>query len=171
MFFVRNTIYLLPQESRIWHKVSRGDFHVCMYVCVCVGVFNQPFHHGQKVIQDSFFERLEFSFLFWVVGIQFSFLGGWNSVFVKAKESLQPDYLSIAKGRTDGVMSFSRALVQSEIQTAFSRIWTCIDNSISYDDNSYTKSASFTCMCKSKKKLPSSRFGLIWFLCLMAYKP
>ena len=36
-----------------------------------------------------------------------------------------------------------RVLVQSEIQTALSRIWTCIADSIFYNVNHYTKRASF----------------------------
>ena len=40
-------------------------------------------------------------------------------------------------------MPFLRALAQSEMQSASFRIWTQLTNSISYDDNCYTKSASY----------------------------
>ena len=36
-----------------------------------------------------------------------------------------------------GVMPFPKAWVQSETQTAFSRIWTRVNDSISYGDNRY----------------------------------
>ena len=39
-------------------------------------------------------------------------------------------------------MAFSEALTQNETQTASPRIWTQIADSISYDDNRYTKWAS-----------------------------
>ena len=43
------------------------------------------------------------------------------------------------EGRTDGFMPFS-----NETQTASTRIWTRIANSISYDDNRYANKASAT---------------------------
>ena len=39
----------------------------------------------------------------------------------------------------DGFMPFPRALVQSKMKTASSRIWTQIANFISYDNNHYAK--------------------------------
>ena len=47
-----------------------------------------------------------------------------------------------AVGRTGGFMPFPRVLVQSETQIVSSRIWTQVADSISYDNDHYTKHAS-----------------------------
>ena len=49
-----------------------------------------------------------------------------------------PCYLPIAWGRISGFIPFTRVLVLCEMQSASSRIWTCVAVSISYDDNHYT---------------------------------
>ena len=54
---------------------------------------------------------------------------------MKTKELSVPNYLPIAGERTDGFVPFSRALERSETQTASSRIWTRVTDSIYYDDN------------------------------------
>ena len=59
-----------------------------------------------------------------------------------AKEHSLPYYLFITEGRRDWFMPSLRALAQSEIQTASSRIWTQIAYSISNDNNHYTKHTS-----------------------------
>ena len=46
--------------------------------------------------------------------------------------------LPIAGGRIIGFIPFPRVLVQCEMQSASSRIWTRVTVSISYDDNHYT---------------------------------
>ena len=46
-------------------------------------------------------------------------------------------YLSIAEVKADGYMPFSRALVQSKMQTALSMIWTLAADSISYNNKHY----------------------------------
>ena len=46
-------------------------------------------------------------------------------------------------GRADGIMPFPGALALSEMQTALSRIWTLVTNSIFYYNNYYAKHASF----------------------------
>ena len=65
-----------------------------------------------------------------------------TSCLAIAKEHSLSYYLPIAKGKTDGFMPFPSALVQSGKQTALSKIWTCVADSISYNDNCYTKCAS-----------------------------
>ena len=50
-----------------------------------------------------------------------------------------PTNFLIDWGRMDGFMPFPRALTINKIQTAFSRIWTLVTNSISYNDNDYMR--------------------------------
>ena len=53
-----------------------------------------------------------------------------------SKESRLPYYFSIVESRSGRFIPSSWALTQSEMQTAMSRIWTRLANSISvYDDN------------------------------------
>ena len=96
-----------------------------------------------------------------------SFLSGVKLVWIKfsfspivcqtkAKNSL-PYNLPIAPESTDWFMSFSIALVQSEIHTASSRIRTRITDSVSYNDNRYAIHASVcvcvcVCVCDSLKR-------------------
>ena len=56
----------------------------------------------------------------------------------KAEELSLPYYLLIAGGRIIGFIPFPRVLVLCEMQSASSRIWTCVAVSTSYDDNHYT---------------------------------
>ena len=65
----------------------------------------------------------------------FSFLTDYPT---KAKEPNLPYYLPIAKGRTDGFIPSSRTFVQKGMQTAWSRAWSQIPNSISFGDNCYS---------------------------------
>ena len=48
------------------------------------------------------------------------------------------DFLTINGKRIIGFIPFPRVLVQCEILSVSSRIWTCATVSISYDDNHYT---------------------------------
>ena len=57
----------------------------------------------------------------------------------KAKRPSLPWYLPTAGGITDGFILFKNVLAHCETQTALSKIWTRVANSISSDDNSYTK--------------------------------
>ena len=92
-------------------------------------LFTQPLHRRQDVTR-SIFKQSKASL---------------NSVFFllddlsKIKERSLPYYIPIAEERTNELMPFSEVLVLCEIQTTSSRIWTWIANSISYDDNNYTK--------------------------------
>ena len=69
----------------------------------------------------------------------FSFL---NSSLTRAEELSLPYYLPIVGGRIIGFIPFPRVLVQCEMQSVSSRIWTRVAVSISYDDNYYTTDTS-----------------------------
>ena len=96
---------------------------------VVVFIFTQPVRHEQDVVHSQSFKQSKEGFEFWVF-----LLLDW---LPKAKEPTLLYYSSIARGRTDRFMLFSRALAQSEIQTAWPRTWTWVAGSISYDDNHY----------------------------------
>ena len=66
---------------------------------------------------------------------EFSF---WTSCLTKAEEIGLSYYLPIAEGRIIGFIPFPRVLVLCEMQSVWSRIWTHVAMSISYDDNHYT---------------------------------
>ena len=65
-----------------------------------------------------------------------------SSCLTKAKEPNLHNYLPIVEGRRKGFMLLQRALVQSETQTASSRIRTWAADSISYSNNCNTKCIS-----------------------------
>ena len=67
---------------------------------------------------------------------EFSFSG--TSYLTKAEEPSLSYNLPIAGGRIIGFIPFPRVLVLCEMQLAWSRIWTRVAVSISYDDNHYT---------------------------------
>ena len=75
---------------------------------------------------------------------------GFNSEFsfsqtgyqTKDKEPNLPNCLLIGRLGEDGFMPFPKPLVWSKTQTASSRIWTQIDDSISYNSNHYVKYAT-----------------------------
>ena len=66
---------------------------------------------------------------------QFSF--SLTSCLNKAEESSLSYYLPIAGGRIIGFIPFPRVLVQCEMQSVSSTIWTRVAVFISYDDNHY----------------------------------
>ena len=68
-----------------------------------------------------------------------------NSEFSKAEEPHLPYYLPIAGGRIIGFIPYPRVLVLRKMQSVSSRIWTCVTESISSDDNHYTTSTSSLC--------------------------
>ena len=51
-------------------------------------------------------------------------------------------YSKLEEEKRDWFMPFLRVLAQSEIQTALSKIWTCLALSISNDNNRFTMYAS-----------------------------
>ena len=74
-----------------------------------------------------------------LTGLNSEFFFSLTDCQTKAKELSLCHYLLIAGGRIVGFISFLRVLVVCEIQSASSRIWTCVAMSISYDDNHGTK--------------------------------
>ena len=54
---------------------------------------------------------------------------------IKASKPKLPNYLSIAGRKTNRFMIFSKVLERYKTQTASSRIWTQVTDSISYDVN------------------------------------
>ena len=100
------------------------------YTC---SAFTQPVRLGQDVTR-SIFKQSE---------------AGWNSeisfktgCLTKTKEPNRPYCLCIAGRKTDGLMLFPVVLVLSEIQTALSRIWTRVANSVFWNDSHYAKPAT-----------------------------
>ena len=89
----------------------------------------QSLRYGQDAIQGEFLIRI---LLVWIQSFPFPML----------LTSLTY-YLHITGERTDGFMPFPKALAGSETQTALSRNWTLLADSISYGDNPNVKHASF----------------------------
>ena len=73
-----------------------------------------------------------------LTGLNLEFSFSLTSCLTKAEEHSLPNYLPIAGGRIIGFIPFPRVLVQYEMQSISSRIWTRVAVSISYDDNHYT---------------------------------
>ena len=80
-------------------------------------------------------------------------LTGLNSVFsfsmtschTNAEELSLSYYLPIAGGRIIGFIPSPRVLVQCEMQSVSSRVWTRVAVPISYDDNHFSTGTSFFC--------------------------
>ena len=95
-------------------------------------VFSQPLCYGQNVTRSIFK---------WST-TDLNFPSARLVALLKLKSSVCPTiYTWWGGGRTDGFMSFPRALAKNEMQTASFRIWIQITNSIFNDDCS-TKHAS-----------------------------
>ena len=77
-----------------------------------------------------------------LTGLNSEFSFSWTSCLTKAEEFSLPYYLPIAGGRIIGFIPFPRVLVQCEMQSVLSRIWTRVAMSISCDDNYYTTGTS-----------------------------
>ena len=73
-----------------------------------------------------------------LTGLNSEFSFSLTSCLTKAEEPSLSYYLPIAGGRIIGIIPFPRVLMLCEMQLAWSRIWTCVAVSISYDDNHYT---------------------------------
>ena len=82
----------------------------------------------QDVAQGQFFSGS-------LTGLNSDFSFSQTGCWTKAKEPSLPFYLPINGGRIIGFMPFPRVLMKCEIQSASSRIWTCVALSISYDNN------------------------------------
>ena len=81
---------------------------------------------GQDMTQGQFLSEV----------YRFSFYT--TNCLTKVEEPSLPYYLTIAGGRIIGFIPFPRVLVLCEMQLAWSRIWTRVAVSISYDNNHYT---------------------------------
>ena len=90
-------------------------------------VFTQPFQHRQDVTQGQFISRFEFR-VFLILD--------W--LLHQSKRTQSALLLTHSWGRRDGFMPFSRWLKWSKMQTASSRIWSLVTDSISYN-NRYVK--------------------------------
>ena len=77
-----------------------------------------------------------------LTGLNSEFSFSYTSCLSKAVEISLPYYLPIAGRRIIGFIPFPRVLVLCKIQLAWSRIWTRVVVSISYDDNHYTTNTS-----------------------------
>ena len=77
-----------------------------------------------------------------LAGLNSEFSFSETSYLTKAEELSLPYYLPIAGGRIIGFIPFPRVLVLCEMQSVWSRIWTRVAVSISYDDNHYTTGTS-----------------------------
>ena len=86
---------------------------------------------GQDMTQGQFLSGV------WQVWIQ-SFPSPRLVASPRLKNLVCPTTLPIAGGRIIGFIPFPRVLVLCEMQLAWSRIWTRVAVSISYDDNHYT---------------------------------
>ena len=73
-----------------------------------------------------------------LTGLSSEFSFSLTSCLTKTEEPSLPYYLPKVGGRIIGFLPFPRVLVLCEMQLAWSRIWTCVAVSISYDDNHYT---------------------------------
>ena len=91
---------------------------------------------GQDMTQNQFF------FKWSLTGLNSEFSFSWTSCLTKAEEHSLSYYLHIDGGRIIGFIPFPRVLVQCEMQSVSSRIWTRVAVSISYDDDDYTTGTS-----------------------------
>ena len=65
----------------------------------------------------------------------------------RLKNLVCPTILPVAGGRIIGFIPFPRILVQCEMRSISSRIWTRVTVSISYDDNHYTTGTKLILPC------------------------
>ena len=97
---------------------------------------NQTNPLGQDMTQGQFFKPS-------LTGLKPDFFFSETSCLTKAEEPSLPYYLPIAGGRIIGFIPFPRVLVQCEMQSESSRIWTRVAVSISYDNNHYTAGINY----------------------------
>ena len=77
-----------------------------------------------------------------LTGLNSEFSFSLTSSLTKAEETSLSCYLPIAGGIIIGFIPFPRVLVQCEMPSVSSRIWTRVTVSISYNDNHYTTGTS-----------------------------
>ena len=117
-----------------------------------------------------------------LTGLNSEFSFSYTSCLPKTEELSLSYYLPIAGGRIIGFIPFPRVLVLYEMQSVSSTIWTRVTVSISYDDKYglsllaafwrsvgvHPRLVAFNFTWFLVRKL--DWFGLVWFLCLMAYQ-
>ena len=82
-----------------------------------------------------------------LTGLNSEFSFSWTSCLTEAEGFCLSYYLPIAGGRIIGFIPFPRVLVLCKMQLGWSRIWTRVSVSISYDDNDYTSVTSSCSWC------------------------
>ena len=117
---------------------------------------------GQDMTQGQFFKRS-------LTGLNSEFSFSLTSCLTKAEEPSLSYYLSIAGGRIIGFIAFPRELVLCVMQLVWSRIWSCVAVSISYNDNHnavlFTSATSST-FYRSVRRNPNSVLFAVFF-CLV----
>ena len=93
-------------------------------------------HIYQPLRSGRIWHKVNFKAEFNSLNSEFSF--SLTSCLTKAEEPSLSYYLPIVGGRVIGFIPFPRVLVLYEMHLAWSRIWTLVAVSISYDDNNYT---------------------------------
>ena len=92
-----------------------------------------------------------------LTGLNSEFSFSYTSCLTKAEEP-SLSYLPIAGGRIIRFIPFPRVLVLCEMQLAWSRIWTHLAVSISYDENHYTMGICCTFIIGNKISNLSSKY-------------
>ena len=93
-------------------------------------IFTQPLRSGRIWHKINLFKRS-------LTGLNSEFSFSLTSCLTNVEEPSLPYYLPIAGGRIIGFIPFPRVLVQCEMQSVSSKIWTRVAVSISCDDNHY----------------------------------
>ena len=118
-----------------WH-----DMMICLhsfkYSCSILTIYTQLSYLltpplGQDMTQGQFFKRS-------LTGLNSEFSFSKTSCLTKTEEPRLPYYLPTAGGGIIGFIPFPRVLVLCEMQSASSRIWTCVAVSISCNNTHYT---------------------------------
>ena len=116
----------------------------------------QYIHIYQPLRSDRIWHKVNFKRS--LTSLKSEFSSSQTSCLTKAEKPSLPYYLPIAGGRIIGFIRLPRVLVLCEMQLAWSRIWTRVAVSISYDDNHYTTGTSHS-VSPIKKNTP-----IIFFL-------
>ena len=142
------TYVLLENYQLITHcLVKRKKKHIYIYKCVCVCVFTINPSTRTACDVRSFLKRD-------LTGLSSEFYFSYTGCQNKVKEPTLPYYFHLTGGRIVGFIPFPRVLVVWEMQTSFSRIWTRVIVSISYNDIHYITSASVcVCVCVSYTRI------------------
>ena len=149
LFFLRNPKSLTCIRSKYFFQVwviwfnsistlnKLSTTKSCLYmICKRILFTNSSTRAGYDT--RSIFKRS-------LTGLNSEFSFYYTSCLTKAEEPSLSYYLPITGGRIIGFIPFPRVLVQCEMQSVSSRIWTCVAESISYDDNHYTMGTSMIC--------------------------